>query len=535
MTITRVRAMPNIPQPFHMRDWRAVARGFDKLAFDLKATGEHLPLVWLHGGDETKGPAGFAMGSYVGDYRKDGRGARFHESITCAGALLGATVAGIDKTQGEHDWVRLCEYYYDQTDRKLFANRSDGGLSGSFWYEIFPHIIYYALADRYPKHGRSAEIVRKTAAQWLDVCDRLKGTGGKLNFDHTGFDFHKMRPVDNGKWTEPDAAAGIGWLHYAAWRATESPKHLAAARACIDALNARKKNPCYEVQLPFGAYTAARMNAELACDYDVGKIVNWCFDRSDARVDMMVIASRWGDNDCHGLVGAVNVAPWRRHDGGYAFAMNTYVMAWPLVPLVRYDQRFARAIGKWMLNAANAARLFYGTFHPPKRQSCPTWGGEHRGVVAYEGIKQRWDADERLYASGDPVDQKWGPETDLGLYGSAFVGIFGGIVSRTNVKEILRLDLLATDFYRDRAYPTGLYFNPHKTAQAVDVSVGETPRDLYDTVTGRFVARGVKGKTSVTIAADSAVVLVVTPAGGKVTRKGRTMLINGVAVDYRAE
>ena len=45
--VTRVERMPNIPQPFHVRDWRKVARGFDRLAFDLKAAGEHLPLVWL--------------------------------------------------------------------------------------------------------------------------------------------------------------------------------------------------------------------------------------------------------------------------------------------------------------------------------------------------------------------------------------------------------------------------------------------------------------------------------------------------------
>lgn len=38
--------------------------------------------------------------------------------------------------------------------------------------------------------------------------------------------------------------------------------------------------------------------------------------------------------------------------------MNSIKMAWPLVPLVKYQPQYARAIGKWMLNNANACRLF---------------------------------------------------------------------------------------------------------------------------------------------------------------------------------
>ncbi len=44
-------------------------------------------------------------------------------------------------------------------------------------------------------------------------------------------------------------------------------------------------------------------------------------------------------------------------DRGYAFSMNTFITAMPMVPLVRYEDRYSREIGKWMLNAANAARL----------------------------------------------------------------------------------------------------------------------------------------------------------------------------------
>ena len=533
--IPRVERMPNLPKPFRIRNWKAVAVGFDRLAFDPNAAGEHLPLIWLVRRPGQAEPVTFGLPSYVGDYRKDANGRRHHEAVTCLGAVLGATVAGIDKSRGRHNWVRMCEFYYDRATKGLITNRCDDRAGGSFWYDVFPHVVYYGLADRYPKVGRAGEIVRRTADRWREACEAMKGPDGRCDFNHTAFNFRTMKPVDNGRWTEPDAAAGIAWLQYAAYVRGKSPKHLAAARACMDFLESRRKNPYYEVLLPFGAYTAARMNAETGCTYDVAKLVTWCFDRSDARPDWMVIADRWLGHDCHGLAGAVNRPPHRPAGGGYAFTMNTFVMAWPLVPMVRYDGRFARAVGKWMLNAANAARLLYPNAHPPRRQSFPGWKGDPHSVIAYEGLQHLWHGKEQLYAAGDPVRYRWGPKTDLGMYGSAYVGIFGGIVSRTDEKAILQLDLLATDFFRRKAWPTYLYFNPHAEERAVRVEAGKSPRDLYDCLSKRFLARKVTGRTRFTVPADGAVVLVLAPAGGKVTRRGKQLLIDGVVVDYRAE
>ena len=532
--IPRVERMPNLPRPFRVRDWRKVAVGFDRLAFDANATGQHLPLIWLIRESPAGAPVAFGLPSYVGDDRRDGRGRRLHEAITCLGAVLGASVAGVDKTRGPHSWVRLCRAYYDRTAKGLVANRVDARAGGSFWYDLFPHVLYYALADRYPREPGASEIVRRTADRWADAVRAMTGPDGRCDLNHTAFNFRSMRPVDNGRWTEPDAAAGIAWLQYAAHTRWKQPRHLAAARACLDFLARREKNPYYEVLLPFGAYTAARLNAEQGGDYDVGKLVRWCFDRSDARPDWMVVADRWDGLDCHGLAGAVNRPPHRPPGGGYAFTMNTFVMAWPLVPLVRYDPRFARAIGKWMLNAANAARLFYPDAHPPARQSCPKWTGDPGAVIAYEGLRHLWHRGERRIAAGDPLHEGWGPETDFGVYGSAYAGIFGGIVSRTDCLQVLQLDLLATDFFRGRAYPTYLYYNPHRRAVTIHVDVGPQKRDLYDCVTGRFHARGVAGQAAVTIPADGVVVLVRTPPGGKTTRKGRHVLINDVVVNYRA-
>jgi len=531
--IARIERMPNIPPPLRIRDWRAVARGFDRLAFDLDAKGEHLPLIWPVRDKGRSAPVTFGLPSYVGDYRKGGGGRRLHEAVTCMGAVLGATVAGIDKSRGPCNWVRMCEAYYDPRDAVL-RNRTDLRAGGSFWYDLLPHLTFYALADRYPKLESAQKIVRRTADRWLAACKAMTSPDGKCDFNHTAFSFRTMKPVDNGRWTEPDAAGAVAWLEYMAYARWRAPEHLAAARACMDFLQARKTNPFYEVLLPFGAYTAARMNAELGSDYDVAKLVNWCFSRSAVRPDFMVIADRWSGHDCHGLMGAVNRPP-RAAGGGYAFTMNTFVTAWPLTPLVRYDARFARAVGKWMLNAANAARLFYPRAHPASRQSCAGWKGDPNNVIAYEGLLHKWRADERLYAGGDPVTHKWGPKTDLGVYGSAYVGIFGGIIARTDDKKILQLDLLATDFFAAKAFPTYLYYNPHAKPATIRLDVGAKPRDLYDCVTGRFIKRNAAGRTGITIPPDGAVVCVLVPVGGKTTRQGRKLLIDGIVADYHAE
>ncbi len=542
--IDRVELAPNLPEPFHMRDWKAVAAGYDRLAFDLDAQGEHLPLIWL---DETRvntDRTGFGISSYVGDYRtlNEIEGARVHESIATMGSVLGATLIGIDKTRGEHNWVQMCEQYYcTASGENLILNKPVDRSGGSFWYETFPHIMFYSLADRYPGAGRMDEIVDATAQRWYEACVALTDNGQKPDFNHTAFNFTSMQPADNGKWKEPGSAGSIGWIQYVAYRRAlaagdeDAQRFLDAADWCMRFLDDWPTNPYYEVQLLFGVYTAARMNAELDRDYDVDKLINWCFDRSVARQDMIMIAERWADNDVYGLMGS------RRQDergaGGYAFAMNTFVTAWPIVPVARYDDRYARSIGKWMLNATNAARLFYANEHPSSRQSSPGWKGDPNSVVAYEGIRNKWHSDrpqEVLFASGDPLTENWGPiETDFGLYGSAFVGVFGSIVSPTDDEKILQLDLLATDFYRDPAYPTYLYFNPYGVEKEIRIEVGDEVRDVYDCVANRFVQRGVTGSVKLLIPADSAAVIVLTPASGEVTRERSRTLVDGVVIDYR--
>jgi len=100
-----------------------------------------------------------------------------------------------------------------------------------------------------------------------------------------------------------------------------------------------------------GIYTAARLNAEQGTNYDVEKMINWVFDGCtdpQARHGWGIIVGKWGDYDVSGLQGSII------DGGGYAFLMNSIKMAWPLVPMVKYEPRFANRIGTWMLNSVNA-------------------------------------------------------------------------------------------------------------------------------------------------------------------------------------
>src|SRR5438093_1019224 len=199
LAIERVEPMPNLPEPFKLKDFRAVARGYDKLVFNFDATGEHLPLIWW---DDTKinlPIRTFGLPSYVGGNQK--RGGDDHEAITTIGAVLGASVAGINKSTGEHDWVEMCEAYFNtRNGQKVVLNNIAAETGKTYWYETFPQILFNCLIDRYPNTPRGKDIMRTAANRWHDAYTALAKRPGGLNFDHTAFNLKTMEPVDNGKW-----------------------------------------------------------------------------------------------------------------------------------------------------------------------------------------------------------------------------------------------------------------------------------------------------------------------------------------------
>jgi hypothetical protein len=547
LRLPAIELLPNAPASYQMRDWHAVATNFDALAFNVAATGQYLPLVKI---DHTpQSPAlqtSFGLAAYVGETRTFGEtGEPVHEAIASLGAVLGGTLAGIDKTAGPHNWVSMTrEYYVNRNGQHIVLNNPFAASGQSAWYDVYPNILFYNIADRYPDEAYLEPILNQVDLRFYDAVNVLTAGGTAPNFNHTAYNFRTRQPVSNGIWREPDMGLGMAWMQHAAyWRKQDSDPALAEAHLdAVDwALSYYEQttiNPDYEILAPFGAYAAARMNAEHGRNYNIQKLVNWVFSRSSARpTKTMISGELWGGEDVGGLMG-FTVPNTGADVRGYAFSMNTFATALPMVPLARYEDRYSRAIGKWMLNAANAARLFYADAHLPQNQSSEFWNGDPTSSVAYEGLRHHWlgaNDSEELFAGGDPLEYGWGPETDFALYGGAFAGVFGSIVKTTNVEKILQLDMLATDSFRDAAHDTFLYYNPHGTAKSVAIELGGGQLfDLYDAAANRFLARGVNGATQFNVAADDAVMLVAIPAGGKQTFDGRRMLVDGVVVDYNA-
>ncbi len=546
-SLAAINLLPNAPTTYQMRDWQQTATDFDTLAFDTTATGEFLPLVRI---DITPVSPdlqqGFGLPAYVGETRNFGEtGEPVHEAISSLAAVLGGTLVGVDKSAGHYNWVNMTREYYVNRNSQFIVLNTPFSVSGqSAWYEVYPNILFYSIADRYPQETALQTIANSIDGRFYNAVNTLTAGGTAANFNYTAFDFRTNQPVNNGIWREPDMGLGMAWLQHAAyWRKHESDPataaaHLNAVDWALEYYEQISTNPDYEILMPFGAYTAARMNAEHGRNYDVQKLVGWVFDRSSARpTKLMISGEPWGGEDVGGLMG-FTVPNTGSDVRGYSFSMNTFATAMPMVPLARYEDRYTRAIGKWMLNAASAARLFYADAHAAENQSSEFWAGDPEHSIAYEGLRHHWLAandSEELFAGGDPLTFGWGPQTDFSIYGSAVSGVFGSIIKSTNVEKILQLDLLATDFYRDTAHPTYLYYNPLTTTQAVEIDLGATGTfDLYDAVANRFVARGVGGKTTFAVPADDAVMLVLVPAGGSETRVGRRLLVDNVVIDYNA-
>jgi hypothetical protein len=213
---------------------------------------------------------------------------------------------------------------------------------------------------------------------------------------------------------------------------------------------------------------------------------------------------------------------------------------WPLVPMVRYDQRYANAIGKWMLNAANASRLFYPNEIPDEHQTIPEEKEHTKGVIAYEGLikKAHYEQYEHLEAPvaiGDGMHwNKDNPKvSQFSVYGSGHVGIAGAIISKTNVENILQLDLLATDFYRKEAFPSYLYYNPNPEVKEVIISIGEEELNIYDAIQRAFIAKNVTDSFTFKIGKENSSLLVLVPQDAEISEKNGKLYADDIIIDFK--
>ncbi|MCK6690613.1 MAG: hypothetical protein L6Q97_00770 [Thermoanaerobaculia bacterium] len=538
--IPRVEKMPNHPKPYAYKDWRQTTLDFDRLAFDFAQKGEYWPLIWLDETGRNFPETTFGLYTAMGDVRMGPavNNGENHEALGALGAVLGATLVGIDKSkQDGRNYVRMLRNYFNRENGwnviMNFTNKGahiGGGYGNDFWYEVHNNVLFYSVANFYPKEAGFDDILRTIADQFYR-SDSVMGN----SYSYSYFDFKNMKGERNHIPTQEDVAGGYAFVLYSAWVKFGDDKYLRAAKNALNVLYHQKENRFYEAMMPVAAYVAARMNEEAGANYDIQRFLDWTFDGTAVgREGWGVLADNWGGYDVSGLAGSTV------HNGGYGFLMNTFDLMMPMSALVRYDQRYARATGKWALNASNAARFCYPYEIPDSLQAIPQHKAVTKKVIAYEGIIKESIYPEHKgitpFAQGDgPLWVDGNPQQSMfSVYGSGHVGFFGATIQKTNVPEILQIDCRATDFYKKQeAYPTYLFFNPYNAEKTVETDLGAQKVDVFDTVNRVFLGRKVSGIFRFSLPADAARVLVLVPAGKSWAVKNGVLKAGGVPVDYR--
>ena len=542
-SLPRIDQMPDLPQPLKIIDWKKKAIQFDSLVFNFNNQASYGSLIWLDSSRRNIDQVTFGLYTVIGDVRQgpgknDGE---FHEALTSLNSLVSAGLIGIDKTnQHGFNYAKMAQNYFNSDNKwNIVMNNTNpavsmlgGGYGRDWWYDVYPNVLYYGVAALFPNVENTKFIQHTVAEQFYKADSVLNG-----NYDYSYFDYAQMKGMRNHIPWQQDAAGGHAWVLYSAYRKFGDERYLQGAKSAIQALVNQKESRFYEILLPFGAYTAARLNAEHGTNYDVTRLLNYIFDgcqSKEGRYGWGIIAEKWGGYDVYGLQGSIT------DGGGYAFFMNSVAMSWPLVPMVKYEPQYARAIGKYMLNVVNASRLFYPDQIEKTNQWLPNLKDLTNGIIGYEGLRKIDDMNNPALKGISPVaigdGPKWAPgqpeSSMFSLYSTSVAGIFGAIVDTTNVEGILSLDCNATDFYSGNKYPMYLYYNPFTEAKTVNW-YSDSSIDLFDIVSKKYMAKNERGIVSMKVPADEAVVVVVLPTGTRLKTEGSKIKADNTVIAYK--
>lgn len=459
----------------------------------------------------------FGLPTYLGDNRVVSSGS---EPMTTLAVVLGSSYAGINKSNQtfgstNYDFVEMMLAAYD-TGSQLVHNVGTQGQS--FWYDIFPQILFARLYDLYPSTSFMREMVLNGAEQWLEALPHFT-RNGQIDYEFVGYNVVLESPTTVGNHIEPPNG-GLAFLFYAAYEMTQDERFLYGAKEVLDYFETYQKNPNYEALTDYAPYVAAVLNQKYGTNYDVGKFLDFLFEEDSAfRPGWTVMNGSFGGLAVDGLVG-------QRDD--YAFSMNSFHLASVLGPMVKYDPTYATAIGKYLLALVNNAKVFFPHHMPLSRQSMNHFlTFDRKGSIAYEGFRNHF-ASVNGYAMGDATTMFSQP-SDLSIYSSAFIGFLGGMVSPTNVHGVLQFDLNQTDSFGRNDYPHALVYNPFGEDKTITFqSTLQSRYDVFDIVRNQIVARNVKDAISITIPAKSSRILVTLPAQSTFTMNQQHIYANGI-------
>jgi len=149
--IARIELMPNLPQPYQMRNWKKVALGYDSLVFDFQLQGQYLPLIWWQNNTVNYPEhSSFGLHTVVGTTVPSSA-----EAINVLPAVIGASLVGIDKSnQNGNNWVLMCEEWFNRRpEENVYLNHPVASSGADWWYDTMPNVFFYQIYDLYPNTG----------------------------------------------------------------------------------------------------------------------------------------------------------------------------------------------------------------------------------------------------------------------------------------------------------------------------------------------------------------------------------------------
>ncbi|NLZ83619.1 MAG: hypothetical protein GX915_08140, partial [Clostridiales bacterium] len=150
-----INNFPEQPKRIYNVDWDSIAKKYTSLIFNQKAPEKNvdndLPLCYVFNMDKPSsgGYQGdiFYIPSYVGQPVNKG----FGEALTCLGAVLGGLTNGEKLEYGDCNFAQMVKAYYSIINGHGVVTNGvdlgDGDTCGSFWYDIFPSIMYIQIAS----------------------------------------------------------------------------------------------------------------------------------------------------------------------------------------------------------------------------------------------------------------------------------------------------------------------------------------------------------------------------------------------------
>lgn len=508
--IAYIEEFPSVITNLILPDWKKKAKEYFDIIFDPERKGSDMPLCRIFpvngrtkGGYEGKA---FGIPSYVGIKAEE----KYGEALTCLGAVLGALCAGEEGKRGENNFLEMAGVYYSIAGgRPVVLNNvheKEADCCGSFWYDIFPSILYMQIASFTEPGSTLRKQAVEIAKTWGTVAAEMKG-----DWFHTGYSIQDKKTLDSGRWIEPDAPVGIAYLTYIGYCISGRQELLDAAKKCLDDFEGMEFNPYYEILGSFGPYVTARMNAECGTNYDLTKSLKMVFSPTSAvRTGWGIIGDKWGDYYACGLSGSST------DTCGYAFSMNTFVTAAAVAPLVRYEAGYARSIGKYLLNVYYNSALFYPDTLPADMQSNADWA-KQTGVncIAYEGVRNKGITTP--YSTGDA-------KKNFNPYGAWSVGLLAGMYRTSGKEGVIIADLKAVEFYAPESFQTYLIYNGNSEEESIDLALPEGRFTIYDACEHTVLTKDAAHEAVISIGAEEARVLVLVPAELELREERRSLV-----------